>query len=469
MDSKEEIIKQIKSGYDFLCKAVRINSIKAIEAYKIIESRLINTAVSCQIKATVAYQVIKPIVIESIVRFAKFVVAKTKYISQQFETKFGKVHFDFHHFVMTTGSAVLVFALTFTLTGMNRSQVSASEIEPVPVKDVVYNKEAIEINFGDDTPIKNVIHELLADKTGNVNEARPITLHGGNVGYEYGDYIVSFDKVQTRELKEDQLTISVQTKETYNTEDFKKIVVPGGTDTNDLLAGTVSAYKLNVKYVDVEAPSVVLSESRVEMDDVDPLYVKQYVQTIVDNYDGEIANFEIEHAIPEKDEERWEPGEYTVTYKATDSNGNVGTASLQMVIHETQDEEEVVGYTAAGEPVRAASTAASYEGAGSVYGAALGQLGNYQDCTMLVTNALRSVGIYHHGWPASYLSLGTVVSASEAQPGDVIYYANGGTGWAHVAIYAGNGQAVHGGWLGNQTVVNTAYVGSGPVFIRISK
>ena len=87
---------------------------------------------------------------------------------------------------------------------------------------------------------------------------------------------------------------------------------------------------------------------------------------------------------------------------------------------------------------------------------------------MLVTNALKSAGISYHDWPAGYMSLGTTVSASEAQPGDLIYYADGGTGVAHIAVYAGNGQAVHGGWLGNQTVVNSADVGSGAVYIRVN-
>ena len=103
----------------------------------------------------------------------------------------------------------------------------------------------------------------------------------------------------------------------------------------------------------------------------------------------------------------------------------------------------------------------------AIYQAALSQIGAIQDCTMLVTNALKAVGINYHNWPIGYMSLGTVVSASEAQPGDLIYYANGGTGYAHIAVYAGNGKAVHGGWLGNQTVVNTANVGSGAVYIRV--
>ena len=119
-------------------------------------------------------------------------------------------------------------------------------------------------------------------------------------------------------------------------------------------------------------------------------------------------------------------------------------------------------------PAAAATTqAASSNKGAAIYQAALAQLGRYQDCTMLVTNALRSVGINFHDWPAGYMSLGTVVPASQAQPGDLIYYANGGLGMAHIAVYAGNGQAVHGGWLGNQTVLNSANVAGGAVYIRV--
>lgn len=113
--------------------------------------------------------------------------------------------------------------------------------------------------------------------------------------------------------------------------------------------------------------------------------------------------------------------------------------------------------------------AVSATGKGSIIAySALSQLGRIQDCTMLVTNALKAAGVSHHGWPISYLALGRQVPASQALPGDVIYYANGGMGVAHVAVYLGNGVAVHGGWNGNQTVTFSANVGSGPVFIRVA-
>lgn len=99
--------------------------------------------------------------------------------------------------------------------------------------------------------------------------------------------------------------------------------------------------------------------------------------------------------------------------------------------------------------------------------AAYAQLGRYQDCTMLVTNSLKSIGINFHDWPAGYASLGKEVPLSEAQPGDILIYKDGGLGVGHVAIYAGNGKAIHGGWLGNQTSIGPAIIGSGITAIRL--
>jgi cell wall-associated NlpC family hydrolase len=113
-----------------------------------------------------------------------------------------------------------------------------------------------------------------------------------------------------------------------------------------------------------------------------------------------------------------------------------------------------------------APAAASGMGA-TIAAAAYAQIGVGQDCTALATNALAAAGINYHGWPAGYLSLGRTVSAAEAQPGDLAYYQNGGAGMAHIAVYVGNGMAVHGGWNGGTTSLQTVNVGSGPVFIRV--
>lgn len=114
-------------------------------------------------------------------------------------------------------------------------------------------------------------------------------------------------------------------------------------------------------------------------------------------------------------------GSYQVEATATDKSGNTTTKIVTVNVEENFYDK--------------------------IASAALAQLGVYQDCTMLVTNSLKAVGIDFHGSPAAYLSLGTVTD--NPVPGDIIVYSG------HVAIYIGNGQAVHGGWLGNQTVIST--------------
>lgn len=102
----------------------------------------------------------------------------------------------------------------------------------------------------------------------------------------------------------------------------------------------------------------------------------------------------------------------------------------------------------------------------AILAAAKAQLGVEQDCTMLVTNALKAVGINFHGWPADYMSLGTITN--NPVPGDLVYYANGGTGVPHIGVYAGGNSAVHGGWNGHTTAMGPVNLGSGAVYIHIA-
>ena len=127
----------------------------------------------------------------------------------------------------------------------------------------------------------------------------------------------------------------------------------------------------------------------------------------------------------------------------------------------------VVAQPAVAETPAPAAPEVSSGVAATIAAAAKAQLGVIQDCTRLASNSLAAAGINFHGWPAGYLSLGRTVSAAEAIPGDLIYYADGGMGAAHIAVYIGGGQAVHGGFNGNQTVIAPAELGSGGVYIRV--
>ena len=70
-------------------------------------------------------------------------------------------------------------------------------------------------------------------------------------------------------------------------------------------------------------------------------------------------------------------------------------------------------------------------------------------------------------WPDQYAGQYGYYTDSPAE-GDLIYYNNGGRGVDHIAIYIGNGQAVHGNYNG-KTVIAGSYVdGAGtPQYIRV--
>ncbi|QBE50348.1 hypothetical protein EVS81_12180 [Leucobacter triazinivorans] len=101
------------------------------------------------------------------------------------------------------------------------------------------------------------------------------------------------------------------------------------------------------------------------------------------------------------------------------------------------------------------------QGAQGIVSAALAQLGQFQDCTALVERSLRAIGI-----PAGDLGTqvgeytglgGSLVTSGDYAPGDVLVWSG-----RHVAVYIGNGQAVHGGYGGNQTVVAGAFIDGAP-------
>lgn len=460
---KCNIEPKVQKGFGLIAKTANEARVKALAAYNVAIT-LAHESV-CKSK-TMLYRM-QPVVESYSVSAVKQVQIMFAKVSSAIEVASAKVNFNFQHFVMTSGTAMLVFALTFTLTGMNRSKVQAAVLEEEVVE--TYNEKetaAIDVNYGDDSALVGVAKDILQEKVNHVQEAQPVVLANGEEAYEIGDYIVS---IVIPYVTNEDATITIESKEVYEDAIVKTL------QDEDLIKE--QTYKVKVNYVDTTAPVLTLSTTAVEIDDTESLNATDYVASITDNYDGIMADYTVEGDITRLDDEYLAPGDYTLVYRATDSHGNVGEASLVVSVNETEREEEVeevVEEKAATKSTATASTgnsavqkAPDYANAGSIAAAAMAQLGVRQDCTMLVTNSLRAVGINFHSAPRGYFSLGTVVSASEAQPGDIIYYDNAGAGVPHVAIYIGGGQAVHGGWKGNQTAISAANMGSGAVYIRV--
>ncbi|QUW19855.1 NlpC/P60 family protein [Agrococcus sp. Marseille-Q4369] len=144
-------------------------------------------------------------------------------------------------------------------------------------------------------------------------------------------------------------------------------------------------------------------------------------------------------------------------------------AAEERATAERQERATTNSGTAGGSSAPAPAAAAPAGATGSaIANAALAQVGVSQDCVQLVRRSIAAAGLPYSGMQ-SLFNLGPTIPMSQASPGDVIYYSNGGTGRAHIAIYIGGGRAVHGGWSGYNTVVAGVNIGgSAPVFIDIT-
>ena len=327
-----------------------------------------------------------------------------------------------------------------------------------------YVEDPVEIIAGDVTSIQKIASIVLGDEIPTMVTPQLKSAEGLTSIYQIGNYELTLENFDLKKSKEQDIFVSVRKVAVGATakEDLLVLTtIKDGEDNSSKANEVVSTYKLKVAVSDTTAPvvSVLWDEDTItEGDDFDP---EDYFDSAIDDVDGEIAHE------TESDVDIYTPGTYTVTYHAEDSAGNKGSASVTITVEE---KPEIVqnnyanSYSNGGYSGDLSGVSSS-----TIASAALSQVGLHQDCTVLASNALAAAGISYHGWPAGYMSLGTIVSGAEAQPGDLIYYADGGMGVSHIAVYIGGGQAVHGGWNGSSTVVAGAYIGSGPVFIHVGQ
>ncbi len=178
---------------------------------------------------------------------------------------------------------------------------------------------------------------------------------------------------------------------------------------------SVDVRNMNVVVDDLTPPAISIEKDVFEVSLNEEINWDEVVN-VMDDKDGRI-DFTIEGDINYTKE-----GSYTVTVCAIDSHGNETDKQVMVKVKDTEFYNHIAQ-------------------------AALAQVGVTQDCTMLVTNSLAAVGINFHGAPYEYSSLGNWTN--NPVPGDICIYDG------HVALYIGNGQAVHGGWLGYTTIVST--------------
>lgn len=361
-----------------------------------------------------------------------------------------------------------MFLLSAMFMGIIGSGFMSKEEAPISyVPSIIEQKEAmksyteapVEITAGDVDSVTRIANAVLGDEISLMATPQLIRKEGLTSVYQLGEYEMTLENFNLKKSSEQDIFVSFRKVNSLGTTKEDALVLTTVSDENvaGLANEVVSTYRLKVAVSDTTAPVIRLVMDEDTYTEGDEFDAHDYIESVTDDVDGEIA-YEVD-----SDVDMETPGVYTVTYRAKDSAGNAATASVTITVEEKPAPTVQESYGS-----YVGQNAISVSGS-TVAGAAMSQLGVNQDCTMLVTNSLAAAGISFHGWPAEYMSLGTIVSGAEAQPGDIIYYADSGIGTAHVAVYVGGGQAVHGGWGGATTTVASAYIGSGPVFIHIGK
>lgn len=369
--------------------------------------------------------------------------------------------------------SVLILALIVTLvlsTTIISSAMTASS-NTVDYWQLKLGKKTVAV-FDNESDAKNVIEQVKAKYVAK----------GANVEAVEIDPALTVDQITVKASDEqpkvekdtkklvDKLLGDEKASKTYTVQDgdtLWDIAAAFGTDVDTILAanpnvsleslmpGDVIKFSSKSSLLTVTVKEKVTSERAVEFDtvyeDTDALYegeeeVKtegvqgtEKVTEVVTKSNGAVVSTKVLSAKTVKAPEsavvlRGTKAKETPAAQSSNSSSNSNSSSSRSSSSRSYAGSSSSGYSANGN---------------TVLSAAYSQLGVGQDCTSLVSNSLAAAGIYFHGWPQQYASLGSWTS--NPVPGDIVIYDT------HVAIYAGGGTAVHGGWNGGTTGVGPVY------------
>lgn len=369
--------------------------------------------------------------------------------------------------------SVLILALIVTLvlsTTIISSAMTASS-STVDYWQLKLGKKTVAV-FDNESDAKNVIEQVKAKYVAK----------GANVEAVEIDPALTVDQITVKSSDEqpkvekdtkklvDKLLGDEKASKTYTVQDgdtLWDIAAAFGTDVDTILAanpnvsleslmpGDVIKFSSKSSLLTVTVKEKVTSERAVEFDtvyeDTDALYegeeeVKtegvqgtEKVTEVVTKSNGAVVSTKVLSAKTVKAPEsavvlRGTKAKETPAAQSSNSSSNSSSSSSRSSSSRSYAGSSSSGYSANGN---------------TVLSAAYSQLGVGQDCTSLVSNSLAAAGIYFHGWPQQYASLGSWTS--NPVPGDIVIYDT------HVAIYAGGGTAVHGGWNGGTTGVGPVY------------
>ena len=271
------------------------------------------------------------------------------------------------------------------------------------------------------TELLKVAKQVKEEKAKKVNEEMiKLGEKNGEAEYLYGNYLIRTSGFKANGDSKQDVSVkfrllSMIEKQLYEITNSTELL-----DSYNKLSNSEPTQEYQKEFtvgmVDISAPQITLSDKSTELVVGDDFKISDYVKEVVDDEDGALEYKTI------GDVNTSQTGTYNVVVQAKDSLGNTNEKGIAFTV--VKDLQKTF-YNKIAE-------------------AAIAQIGVEQDCTMLVTNSLKSVGINFHGWPIEYKTLGEWTDTPV--PGDIIIYSG------HVALYIGNGRAIHGGWYGHSTI-----------------
>ena len=247
--------------------------------------------------------------------------------------------------------------------------------------------------------------------------------------YLYNNYIIQSDDINT-DKKNDSQDINVEMRMLSMVEQ-NLYEMTGDTDyiqiDDTINEDNVHKQSVSIELIDKDAPIIELT-GKTELIEGEEFDATAFISRVYDPQDGDL-DYKIEGTVDTS-----QIGTYQLKISAEDKTKNKTIKDLEIVVKENLDK-------------RIAEEAIKLVG-----------VTNGWQCTEVATQSLINAGFNAEVmWPDEYVKYGYYTD--NPKPGNLIYYNNGGRGVDHIAVYIGNGQAVHGNWGG------TAQIGSGGITI----
>lgn len=323
----------------------------------------------------------------------------------------------------------------------------------VPVKgstDFASYIKATDNVDGDVTPFIESDVALDTSKTGFQTITLTATDSSNNVSkqtYEFA--ILDIEAPIIQFVQGEQATLDYQSvfkvedivRVSDNLDEVPEVTVEGSVDTQKMdeaqpvkviakdSSGNLSEATVQVVIKDLSAPTITLSKEKITVDAGTNVDGKEYLVSAVDTKDGNItADVSVSVVNTES------AGTKTITYSVSDNAGNTTNATLSVVVNPVySNSSSIIGGSAV-------QYAKSRVGMAYVFGAS-GPTAF--DCSGLTSWAFKQAGKTIPRTTGGQASGGTYVPKNELQPGDLLFYSQGGGAISHVGMYVGGGRMVH--------------------------